>query len=279
MQGNRIEIGIDVGWSKRNRSCGVALRGITPAWDGRYVTNYGDIALKLFRLDELVNWLPGFIERLGDDLHRTTLVVDGPLGLHGPPQVNRHVDGASRIQGFYGRAFPNDVTGNSGQTYVNTTYHIVNPFLNVGNTIPWLGDRDLNGLTVTETHPTVGLAMLLPMFDPATLPSRNRPLCDGAGGDRLIRAKSDWYWTRDGGHKVARLLVTPNISDESHHERRAALFCLAVAKCLSCNQAIAMGRADGVDNGVYVLPACLHENWRDEVIRVGVTQGTPNFVQ
>ncbi len=265
-----IEIGIDVGWSKKSRSCGVAVRGIDPLWGEQQSVVYanGSIHVKLFQLSALVDWLSGFIERLGANLARTTLIVDGPLGLAGPPLANRYIDAACRTRGFHRRAFPNDVEGN-GQVYVDATYQIVNPFLTSGHTSPWLGESAREGLIVAETHPTVGLAMVLPMLD--EVPSRKRPfVVDG----RLVRAKSDWYWLRGAGQVVASVLEVNDVAAEKHHERRAALFCVAVAKRLAEGLAFALGRAEphqnGREAGVYVLPCEINSNWWEDVRRIGV---------
>lgn len=278
----QIEIGIDVGWSLRSRSCGVALRGVAPGWTAQHVNHYGDgIVTKLFTLAELVEWLPTFIDAIRDNLPRTTLIVDGPLGRNGRPCRNRHVDGACRIAGFHRRAFPNDVEGTAGQQYVDATYQIVQPFLDAGPVTPWLGKTPRGGLTVGETHPTVGLAMLLPQLDICTLPSRRRPFRVPADGNRLVNAKSDWYWMRGAGTIIAEILGSPASAAEMDHERRAALFCLAVACSLSGNEAISIGLAHARDNidrtGAYILPANVHEDWRLDVQRVGVAHGAPSF--
>lgn len=281
MTTNRINIGIDVGWSVQTRSCGVAVMGIDPNWQDSGIARYGSVSVKLFSLRELVQWLPGFIDSIADSLPNTTVVVDGPLGLSGRPEANRYIDSACRVQGFHLRAFPNDVTGISGQLYVNATYQIVEPFLKA-RVLPWLGERIKEGLIVAETHPTVGLALQLPQLDPRTLPSRRNPFILSNEGDRLVRAKSDWYWMRGAGREISQLLDAP-VAHEMHHERRAALYCLAAANALSADRALVVGRAaiqNGINaTGVYVFPADVHADWAADVNRIGVVYGEPDYRQ
>jgi len=197
----RIDIGIDIGWSKLKRSCALAVRGLD--WDDPSIRSYrspdGELAaqVRLFRLDELVRFLPDLLAAMRDHFGRTTLVVDGPLGTEGPPRHNRGVDAECRQGDFYQRVQPNDVTGETGRKYVEATYQVVDPFLKAAGVTPWVGRESAAGqLIVAETNPTVAMAMMLPVQDPDSLPSRKQPIelqpPKGRTRGRVISAKSDW---------------------------------------------------------------------------------------
>ncbi len=282
--GQPILIGIDVGWSVKRRTCAVALQGVRLDRTATvYYRNAGDesksICVSLFTLKALTGFLPELLLVLQDRVQQGVLVVDGPLGCNGPPNQNRHVDKACGIDGFRHRAQPSPVEGNSGRTYVEATYSIIEPFMQAaGGARPWLkGPLPNNRLVIAETHPTVAMALMLTPQNPSFLPTRKRAM---SIGDWVVRAKSDWYWRLGVNKKVARILGERRLSDEFNHERVAGLFCLAMAAQLCSrsadgSSAIAIGSTDGV----YVVPQGLGLGWEADVRRVGVAWGQPTFGQ
>ena len=289
----RIEIGIDVGWSKVKRSCALAVRGLE--WEGAgaklYMSPGGvEVArIKLFRLEELVPFLRELVVAIRDHLDHTTLVVDGPLGGDGRPVDNRRVDAECRRGGLHLRVQPNDVTGEAGRKYVESTYRIVDPFLDAAGVSPWVGRNCSSGqLVVAETNPTVAMALMLPMQGVETLPSRQRPLelppPPGKASGRVISAKSDWYWRIGVGRRVAGILGSPAVAVEEDHERVAGLFCLGLATMLDAadpdaTRALPIGIAEAgrPDGGIYLVPRALPDCWNDDVNRVGLPWASPEF--
>jgi len=281
---NDVRIGIDVGWSERTRSCAMAIRGATPPEGGRwkpFASNEEGVEpvhVGLFRLSELLDCLRSFVSVLSEDGRRTTLIVDGPVGRDGEPRQNRHIDSACRCNGFNRRTQPSDIEAINGDTYVEATYKIIRSFFSSADFIaPWWGGVEKVGwLTYAETHPTVGLALLLPPQPRASgeLPSRKRPLSIGSD---LIRAKSDWYWRKGAGAIVSTILKCPEIASEVNHERVAGLYCLAVADLLSYDASNVVAIGDVA--GIYVVPRReLEVGWTSDIERVKWIEGRPDDV-
>ncbi len=93
-------------------------------------------------------------------------------------------------------------------------------------------------------------------------------------GGSWVRAKSDWYWQLGAGRWVAEEMACPAVTPETHHERVAGLYCLAVARRLSAHrQEVPTVAAVGGPNGVYVVPSVVDHGWEDGLRRVGVHAG------
>ena len=141
-----IGIGIDIGWSERTKSCALAIRGCEPnpvptSWT-RYTPTVGSDSthVGLFRLKELLQFLPEFLAQFKDRVSDMVVVVDGPLGPGGPPSENRHVDSAFCRGPFNGRMQPSLVTSKDGPKYVAVTRDVLDPFfkaLGVAFISPW----------------------------------------------------------------------------------------------------------------------------------------------
>jgi hypothetical protein len=275
----RIRIGIDIGWSKTRKSCAVALRGCDPApaarnW--RRISSKDDpspIWAALFRLDELLAFLSEFLTQMRDQLGDMVLVLDGPIGPSGKPQADRHVDSAFGRSEFYGRMQPLPITSKDGPKYVDVTYQVLGQFFAVSGGAflpPWPAAAG-GQFVYAETNPTVGLALLVPPQERTTLPSRKRPLITA---DQTFRAKSDWYWHIGAARRVAELLQSREVAQETHHERVAALYCLAVAERLGCQLRGEGGvAAVGDTSGVYVIPAAVASDWLPPLREVGLFRG------
>ena len=107
------------------------------------------------------------------------VVVDGPVGPEGPPHKDRHVDSAFARGHFKNRMQPSAVTSKDGPQYVAVTRQVINTFFDAtGVTFlpPWPFSGVQGQFVYAETHPTVGLALLVPPQPVESLPSRNRPL-------------------------------------------------------------------------------------------------------
>ena len=281
-----IQIGIDVGWSERRRTCGVAIRGTQI--DGEYASHKkydGDVPIHVycFTLTELLNFLDDLSVKVRESNSEVVLVIDGPLGPKERPTEDRFVDSACARGAFNRRAQPNRITdAQNGKIYVNTTYSILERFLDplkMESHHPWPWSSAQNGgsqLLIAETHPTVGMALMLEHQTPDSLPARKRPM---VWNYRTYRAKSDWYWRIVAKDIVAKILEVPSVATDSHHERVAALYCLSVAARLADHQddqltVCAIGR----DDGVYVVPSCIHANWKEQLKENNlVYRGTAQF--
>lgn len=273
MNDRKLLIGIDVGWSEKSASCGVAI--IDPMkqieWPNTKVA-YGDntrIECCKFRLSELLTFLRKIPT---SDYTKIVVVIDGPLGPNGPPLKNRDVDSAFRRSEFNGRMQPMDIEGNDGATFVEATYKVANSFADFS--LPWPFSQLDRKFIIAETHPTVGLALLNRKHDVSELPSRKRPLVPPSDEkqERAIRAKSDFYWRISGNRQCESILQCIGVSVERDHERVAALYCLAVAKSLSDGNATAVGT---MDSGVYVFPKRFHSDWIESIKSIGYMGNEP----
>lgn len=268
-----MQVGIDVGYSKRTPSCGLAVwvpRGtLLPGWPRRPVTwmcesTGGSVQCARLTLPELLCYLPTL--RCGMP-GPWTVVLDGPLGPDGPPTRQRHVDAECQRGLFRNRATPSSVTG-GGKALVGATYEIAEALTQsrTGLAFRFSASRLPCGpdVQVFETMPTIGLAVVQRMVsDTNVLPSRRKPVPG-------FQAKSDYYWAQGGGARVAVALDAPAASGDADHERRAALYCLAVARQIddpsSAGVPVCVGDAA---SGVYVLQAPIHADWSDDLSRVG----------
>ena len=275
-----ISIGIDIGWSKKSKSCALALRGCEPdamptSW-WRYAPKAGaeSIHVGLFRLDELLKFLPDFLTQLQGRVKDMVVVVDGPVGPDGPPIANRYVDSAFGRAQFNRRMQPSAVTSKDGPKYVAVTRQVIGKFFDaVGDKFlpPWPFSGVKGQFVYAETHPTVGLALLVPQQAVESLPSRNRPL---RSPEKTFRAKSDWYWRIGARERVADALQA-QVNLETHHERVAGLYCLAIAENLArhLESPLPTVAAVGGDDGVYVIMSDVAANWEVPVRDIGVRSG------
>jgi hypothetical protein len=277
--GGPVALGIDIGWSKTKKSCAVAVTGLVPPAGKRdWITYSGGkrpIAVALFRFSDLLPAVRELIGTLKIGHERVTVVVDGPIGAAGRPTANRHVDSEFARGEFNGRMQPSAVASGDGPRYTEVTDQLMRALHDAaGAEYPaalWDG-RAATGPVVCETHPTVGLALLLPKQDRATLPTRKAARRLPADNASFVRAKSDWYWQLGAGRWVAEeALRCPAVARETHHERVAGLYCLAVANLLAA--ATPHVAAVGGDDGVYVIPSVIDRGWEADVERVGVRAG------
>jgi hypothetical protein len=141
----------------------------------------------------------------------------------------------------------------------------------------WIGDpARATTPCVIETNPTVALALSVRQQDLDGLPTRRRARVLRFHGkrERVIRAKSDWYWEIGGDAAVWKALATSPEVQEHDHERVAALTCLAIAA--GCARGAVTCIGDGA--GMYALLPRIDDSWRDDVARVGVvTNAAPSF--
>lgn len=267
-----LTIGIDVGWSERQRSCAFA------AYDPLHQLKWPDRAERYeteqlgccrFRLSELIEFLASVRETMAT-YEQTFVVVDGPLGPVSKPRSNRVVDSSFRRGEFRNRMQPADIDNSIGRTYVDATYQIVDQLK--ANCSPWASGAIDAPIVIAETNPTVGLALMNPKYCREHLPSRKRPLVPPSNerGERAIRAKSDFYWRVGGDSICASILGNVKISEERNHENVAGLYCLAVAASLSRNEVISCGDQD---TGVYVFPRRVHQDWHSDLKSVGIVSG------
>jgi hypothetical protein len=258
-------IGIDVGWSEKRPSCGLAVsNGKLPLPDVKRSLNTdgGGIRAACLRLSELVTVLSCWSVERPEQLADAIVVIDGPLGPDGPPGSDRLVDRQCATGVFRGRSQPTPISHPSSIPFIAATYQLLAALGQ--NVFVWTrGEQPQTGITVIETNPTVALAVLMPRVGVEQIPARGRPLPFGGG---LVTAKSDWYWRIGAGRQVARSLATGKAFEEirntTDHELCAALTCLALAHQFSDNacdgsKAIAIGDCDGI----YLLPADLDQSW------------------
>lgn len=264
-----VLVAIDVGYSKKKPTCGVAsTRQEVLSEIGRFAELAGPSGATVYFGKYRLDVLEPALRRLsaGRTLQHAVCVLDGPLGPHGPPRVNRHVDTVCMSGQFKGRAVPASVRG-GGRGLVDATYRIAHALIGCdrGAAYRFAAHRDPNvpGPQIFETHPTVGLAVLTPVLPVAEIPNRRR------------QAKSDFYWEdRLAGHRVEAVIGIQGIAKVSDHEHRAALYALAVAAQISgCaadgSKAIVIGKPEpSYDGGVYVLLGPVHSSWEPAVRQV-----------
>lgn len=267
-------IGLDVGWSEKRRTCGVAMLGARV--EEKDTVTYGDVSAVALLARDVAGVLSPAVQRALRQGQRVLIVADAIVGQHGVPQAARHVDGACSKAGFYLRAQSCSATTETGRRLYATLHEILDELLVAAEThwTPWLGDCPLpsRGVVVTETNPTTSMALALAMADRASLPTRtaSRTLPDGT----RVRAKSDWYWRSGAGQLAAEMLSTPAIGDERHHERVAGLWCLALARELEAFGRVALL---GDEDGTYLVGS-VDPSWEADVDRVGVRWGTVHRV-
>ena len=272
MTNETLLIGIDIGWSERQRSCAMAVRDVNRRieWPPRAKFYGGDgLVCCRFRLSELMAFLQR-IQAVPGDYQRTVLVLDGPLGPSGRPTKNRAVDSSFRRGEFRYRMQPADVGNAVGQEYVNATYTVAEYFAEVVQ--PWMGGPTDSKLIIAETNPTVGLALLTQKYAISEIPSRKRPLVPPAAerGERSIRAKSDFYWRVGANLICSSILDSAEIAAERNHENVAGLYCLAVASAISTGSAVSCGDEA---NGAYIFPSEVHSDWRVDLQQAGAISG------
>jgi len=165
---------------------------------------------------------------------------------------------------------PVDVDTNDGRTYVDATYATIEALIPGFNS--WMGRPPANHIVVTETNPTVGLALMSKKYNTEVLPTRTRPLMPPTSDrvSKAIRAKSDFYWTVGGATACSIILGSERVADEMHHERVASLYCLAVAASIASDNYCACGSED---DGVYMFPSGVHPDWINDIQGVGIVAG------
>jgi hypothetical protein len=258
-------VGIDVGWSEKRASCGMALSNSRlPLRDTKRSldTDCGRIRAACYTLDQLVNQVNEWSQEHLEELLNAIVVIDGPLGPHGPPQQDRTIDAECGSGLFTGWAQPTPISHPSSKHFVHATYRLVAAL--GPNAFVWMkGKRQEGSITVLETNPTVALATMMPRVGSDQIATRRRPLpFEGS----LITAKSDWYWRNGAGRQVARALATGAACDvigkETDHELCAALTCLALAHQFVERSSDGSGAiAIGDDAGIYLLPANIDQTW------------------
>lgn len=270
----QMYMGIDVGWSCGRPSCGVAWTGFdVPGFDRR--PGEHSVGVTHVRLDELAQLIATAVAvaTAADTANELTVVLDGPIATAGLAAVGRRAVDEACTRGLFSRRAQSALlVGPFGANFVRATNDIVAMF---GASMCWTGgplDRTAR-VRIVETNPTVAMAVTLPVQAEETLPSRRRArYLEGAGA---ICAKSDWYWHLGASRVAARILGAPWVIDEGHHDRVAALYCLALAVALG--GAAADGSsviAMGAEGGAYLLPASIDPSWRSAVEEIGIRFGS-----
>ncbi|MCK5690492.1 hypothetical protein KAI87_14530 [Myxococcota bacterium] len=260
-------IGLDVGYSEKRKTCGLAVRGLQ--LQGATVVHHGSVQVGTYNISAAIREVARLM-RLCASQEGAVFVIDAPVSPKGPPRKDRSVDSGCSRKGFYLRAQSYPVTQKSGVELANAAHRILTE-AEVGYKVLCEGGKPQPGkIVVAETNPTTAMAMALPQQETDRIPSRKRHIYFG---QRVIRAKSDWYWAQGAGAKAAAILGEPSVETETHHERVAALFCLALASELSNSESVAIGD----DAGVYVVPTMLDKSWQADVERVGVAWGEPRY--
>lgn len=274
---SNLLIGLDVGYSQKKRTCGVAVNAeVLPSYGGSMIAVTKHDGTRLFakrmRLGEAKNWLTQL--KADHLLHDAIVVLDGMLGPNGPPARERTVDCACMTGRFVNRAVAASVVG-GGQRLVQATYELT--FAATGCLLgscyrfssAWVGGSD--AVALYETNPVVGLAAIMPMVeDVRQIPSRSSAPVAIKGN--LVKTKSDYYWMLGGGQRVAEVLGAAAIADEKDHELRAGFFCLGVAVQLA-GEASDKSRPICVGDpmtGTYILLGPTHSDWESEMLRIGI---------
>ena len=177
------ECGIDIGYGRRRRSLGLAVRTTGPGrlgdvfpkrrpWLKSWVTSDGYVVEAVtLNIAELLDRVDGIHEGYPD---LEIVVIDGMLAPDGPPRRARDVDTRFMSGLFQNRAVPASVEG-GGQQLVDATYRVTEALLERYELrasprrrryrFSPRRDPDLPGVQIFETNPTVGMAVLLKPFD------------------------------------------------------------------------------------------------------------------
>lgn len=268
---NRAIIGIDIGWSVTRASCGVAVvnSNLSVPKDIRYPGNLRCARMTLADLLDLGSRWRREPRGLGSPI----IVIDGPLGRSGPPTRNRRIDAACASGGFKGRCQPMPIEHPSSAEFIRATYDVLHSLGAADKT--WIGgELSVDDTVVIETNPTVALAVSVEMQRVCNLPSRRRarPLkVDGV--ERLIRAKSDWYWEIGGDTAVWKSLNIRDVPSEHDHERVAALTCAAIGSEFASGSGVAVGD----ECGVYGLLRNIDTSWASDLSAIGLVGATPSY--
>lgn len=279
--GQRPCLGIDIGWSTAKKSCAIAIQGLTVESGGNTWTNYRTpgrpVAVGLFRLSVLLEEIPRIFAAFGAKGLSAITVLDGPVGCAKAPESNRLVDSHFSRGIFNRRMQPVPIESKDGPAYTNATEKVVLALCKASQSQRpqrlWK-PSDNSGFVVCETHPTVGLGLLLPPQAPETLPTRKRARRLPAADAPLVNAKSDWYWQLGAGPWIASNVFggSDGIANERHHERVAGLYCLAVASSINANPSRVIDCGD--EDGAYVFLDSVHKDWDAGLSRNIVRSGT-----
>jgi hypothetical protein len=283
--GQRPCLGIDIGWSASKKSCALAVQGLTVESGDRSWTNYRTsgrpVAVGLFRLSQLLEEIPLIFAAFGVTAPSAIAVLDGPVGPASAPESNRYVDGHFSRGIFHRRMQPVPIKSKDGPLYTEATEKVVLEICKAAR-LPrperlW-NPSDNSGFVICETHPTVGLGLLLPPQAPETLPTRKQARRLPAAEAPLVNAKSDWYWQLGAGLWIASNVFggSDDIAGERHHERVAGLYCLAVASAINASPIHVIDCGD--EDGAYVMLATFHQDWDvglgRKLVRSGTTAGS-----
>src|SRR5207248_133316 len=116
----------------------------------------GRIRAACLTLSELVKVLSIWSAKHPDQLADAIVVIDGPLGPHGPPQTDRVVDRQCATGVFRGWSQPTPISHPSSKKFVSATYDLLAALGQ--NALVWIkGKRPQTAITVIETNPTVAL--------------------------------------------------------------------------------------------------------------------------
>jgi hypothetical protein len=276
----RWPLGIDIGYSDRKASLGLAalVDVFTPF--GLEPTSYTADDGRVFRVEARLNDGLAWAQRLPEAARRSVLAtIDGPIASAGEPREQRYVDAECQRGHCQYRCPPSSVVG-GGRDLVDATYKFLaalgpSPTILMSNAVP-----SAEGAVVAEVNPTLGLAWLVRRVDDwKVLPSRNRRKRDLPPvviNDRLVRAKSEYYWEAGGNRVVAGALRAPAVATVRHHDAEAALYSLAVSAALLGLTApeystTCIGRRDGV----FHLLGPIDMSWEEERARIGAPGSPP----
>lgn len=263
-----VMIGLEVGWSGKRRTCGLAISGAK--LNGLRAVELGWVSAAALTFEEAIRALKALLAASDG---RVFLVAHGHLGRSRTPTERRVVDGATRTGLFAGRAQPLAATQPPTPRISEALADLLDGAAGKGAWTPWFGDGPIpqTGIIVTETNVTTSLAVALPPVPLEKLPSRPRPLRRAKAP--LLRSKAEYYWLAGGNRIAAEILDEKSVATERDATRSAALWCLALAQAVLCGDGALLGDGDGV---CAVGP--VHPEWVAEVTRVGVHAGKVHAV-
>ena len=283
-------LGIDVGFSQAQGAAGrtlaIASNNLAIQPEGHEILRLdgqnGNVWCTQMNLSETVQWLTE--QREEGLLTDATIVLDGPLAPK-PPQVDRDVDQGCRPGVFNARCPAGQINAANGPEYVVATYLLAFAATEIlwGPAYRMTPGNDpgvVDSAQLFETHPTIGMALSLPMIDDTgQLPTRAAPQMHD-GTNIMCPAKSDWYWYEGAKDRVAAVLGVPQLEDPNtiqidhmdRHEIIAGFYCLAVAMQIgdSANDETMAYTIGDPETGVYHLLGPNDPTWDAEINRVGL---------
>src|SRR5258708_13147036 len=159
---NRWPLGVDIGYSERAASLGLAATVDVFTPFGLEPMSYPAAEGRIFRVETRLADGLAWARRLPETMRRSVLAtIDGPMAPGGAPREQRYVDRECQRGHCQYRCPPSSVVG-GGRDLVDATYKFLAA---LGSSVTILTSSSVpsgDGALVAEVNPTLGLPWLVP---------------------------------------------------------------------------------------------------------------------